>query len=205
MTGDRSVILRIGQLFPRGQRRDNRAQDGRHCCRCHTVQQSSRVVVIHLGLVSILQHLVEVKGINVNDCRDSWSSFDCDGRFHLDDLSCFEYLLSIEGINVGSNCSATHPNATVIKVGVLLVLSEISPVQTFRALVEHPTFDPAMDGISALFLIFYDEDGEIDTKNELIRILMRVGVDPSRTGTDPISRPNDVNLNLNQLILYNTQ
>ena len=181
MTGDWSVIPRIGQLFPRGQTR------GASWLKVDAIVVvaalfSNPAVVIGLGLVSILQHLVEVKGFNVNAC--SWNSFDRYRRLHLlldamleDDLSCFEYLLSIDG---GSSCSARGPTASiasVIEAGVIVVLKEISPVQAFRALVEHPTFDPVIDGVSALHLIIDDDDeeGERETKNELIRILMRVG------------------------------
>ena len=67
------------------------------------------MVAIELGLLEVLQHLVESKLVNVN--QHNWNGYNTKSRHpHLlmtameeDELNCFKYIMGIDGIDVGSN------------------------------------------------------------------------------------------------------
>jgi hypothetical protein len=74
----------------------------------HKAIFTNPMVAIELGLLEVLQHLVESKLVNVNEHK--WNGYNTKSRQpHLlmtameeDEMDCFKYIMGIDGIDVGS-------------------------------------------------------------------------------------------------------
>lgn len=150
-------------------------------------------VAIEFGLVDILRHLVENLGIDVNAYE--WNNFSTLDHHHLlsyamyFDIPCYEYLITVRGMNVGSKFQADS-NVSLIHTASLLD-KEYSEgafsigLEHFETLIQHNSFDQNI-GIHALTLItqsFVDAGERSALRMEKARVLMKAGADPDSSGS----------------------
>ena len=152
-------------------------------------------------LIDVLKHLVEAVGIDVNSYK--WNGFVTAKKTHLlvttmkvaeaaENRSCFNYLTSLRDTNVTlrANVSPKTTDTSRKPVWCFAYESRCS-CKTFRAVVEHPSFDAdrpfELDLIGRLVapLIFTfvqtmsDQSPEKRQKKlEKFKILLDVGADP---------------------------
>ena len=163
------------------------------------------VVAIEFCTVDILKHLVEEVGIDINACK--WNGLIAVKKYHLlfnamgvaeaaKNPSCFNYLISLRDINV----SPMTTEASQTPAWCFAYASHCS-CKTFRAVVEHPSFDAnrpvevAGQVFTPLFYAFRRTVGEQNLAErqkrvEKFKILLHVGAKPE-LGTGIIPSPLD--------------
>ena len=144
-------------------------------------------VVIQFGACSILRHLVENVGIDINAL--DWASFSKDGEKRLIlsvathyseyDSECLEYLLSRNNINL---------SLPIYKGGSLSAWTTVfidAPVELFETMLQHPGFDingtKPNDGAPYLFLAAFLCSKQNASQSRLLKFqaMLDAGPNPS--------------------------
>ena len=154
-------------------------------------------VAIELGLLEVLEHLVEDREINVNDYR--WNSYlACTafegGASHLliicivcSNLDAFQYLLGRKDIAIGSRENPKVRSPTIVQIA----FRQPKVTEFLRELVQHPTFGfnmltyGSIADVSPLHLAirFLATDSvqewfDLPTWKDNFRLLLSAGADP---------------------------
>ena len=148
-------------------------------------------VAIELGLQEVLVHLVEQKGIDVNNSY-RWNNLcvvNC-LTCHLlvaclacENIEAFQYLLGRKDIDIHSTCDATNDDWRILDAALYMGCC----ADFFRELLAHPSFDIVTSYFAKsplhIAIDFLDEDDFLDhvhlpTWKAKFRLLLSAGADP---------------------------
>ena len=158
-------------------------------------------LVIRFGIIDVLKHLVEVVGIDINDCR--WGDYDSCPRqkFHLlyisfmlsssqNDVSksIFEYVVSREDVDVCALVDDDSDDDTIL-VWQCMLFDRRNDLAPLEAVVRHRSFDPNRVSEAGAFgcrplvrviatFIGNQQNYRTSFVMERVEILLKVGADP---------------------------
>ena len=177
------------------------AKDGKRRSNCSpTVIFHNPAVAIELGLIEVLEYLVDKVGIDVN--ASVWNNYTHHERFHLlvhavfqESSACFDYLMSSGKVDLNS---LVEPGQ-IQTLKMFLMETDDIPKERFQAMVRLPSFDlndPIVVAGRAIPPIIYmclsataSPVPMSAAHLEKVQILLDEGADPARENLDGFPSP----------------